>query len=61
MVRGADILVLSTHQIDIVREWCTRVLWLDQGHVKADGPAEDVLVQYLGKPLEESRPAEAVG
>ena len=26
MVRGADILVLSTHQIDIVRTWCTRVL-----------------------------------
>jgi lipopolysaccharide transport system ATP-binding protein len=48
MVRGADILVLSSHQADIVRSWCSRVLWLDQGHVVADGPAGEVLDQYLG-------------
>jgi lipopolysaccharide transport system ATP-binding protein len=48
MVRGADILVLSSHQIGIVRNWCTRVLWLDQGEIVADGAAEDVLSQYLG-------------
>ena len=47
MVRGADILVLSSHQTDIVRSWCSRVLWLDQGKVVADGPADDVLTQYL--------------
>jgi lipopolysaccharide transport system ATP-binding protein len=48
MVRGADILVLSSHQTAIIRSWCTRVLWLDQGQVVADGPAEPVLSQYLG-------------
>jgi lipopolysaccharide transport system ATP-binding protein len=48
MVRGADILVLSSHQTAIIKEWCTRVLWLDQGRIVADGPAEDVLNQYLG-------------
>jgi lipopolysaccharide transport system ATP-binding protein len=48
MVRGADILVLSSHAAAIVRSWCTRVLWLDQGHIVADGPADDVLNQYLG-------------
>src|ERR1700709_1401374 len=48
MVRGADILVLSSHQADIVRTWCSRVLWLDQGKVVADGPSEAVLDQYLG-------------
>jgi lipopolysaccharide transport system ATP-binding protein len=48
MVRGADILVLSSHQTAIIRNWCTRVLWLDQGHVVADGPAAEVLSQYLG-------------
>jgi lipopolysaccharide transport system ATP-binding protein len=48
MVRGADILVLSSHQTATVRAWCTRVLWLDQGQVVADGPADDVLAQYLG-------------
>jgi lipopolysaccharide transport system ATP-binding protein len=48
MVRGADILVLSSHQTNIVRNWCTRVLWLDQGQIMADGPADEVLHRYLG-------------
>jgi lipopolysaccharide transport system ATP-binding protein len=60
MVRNADILVLSTHQNAIVRAWCTRVLWLDQGHVLADGPAVEVLEQYLGKPLDAAEPADAL-
>jgi lipopolysaccharide transport system ATP-binding protein len=60
MVRNADILVLSTHQTEIVRTWCTRVLWLDQGHVLADGPAGEVLDQYLGKPVNAPEPADAL-
>ncbi|HBK07150.1 MAG TPA: ABC transporter ATP-binding protein [Acetobacteraceae bacterium] len=48
MVRGADILVLSSHQNEIVRQWCSRVLWLDQGKVLADGPADEVLNRYTG-------------
>src|ERR1700722_3678702 len=46
MVRSADILVLSTHSASIVREWCTRVIWLDKGRIRADGPVDDVLEQY---------------
>jgi lipopolysaccharide transport system ATP-binding protein len=52
MVRGAEILVLSSHQAEIVQKWCTRALWLEQGRVQADGPAEEVLEMYLGKPLD---------
>ena len=51
MVRGAEILVLSTHQEDIVTEWCTRVLWLEQGRIRDDGPAADVLDNYLDRRL----------
>jgi len=51
MVRGAEILVLSSHQHGIVADWCTRVIWLDQGRIRADGDATGVLEQYLGKPL----------
>ena len=49
MIRGADILVLSSHQDDIIRNWCSRVIWLDQGRIRADGPADDVLDDYFGK------------
>jgi lipopolysaccharide transport system ATP-binding protein len=51
MVRGAEILVLSSHQPSVVREWCTRVIWLDQGQVRSDGAPVEVLEQYLGHPL----------
>jgi lipopolysaccharide transport system ATP-binding protein len=47
LVRGAEILVLSTHLPDVVRDWCTRVIWLDQGRVRADGPTDAVLAAYL--------------
>jgi lipopolysaccharide transport system ATP-binding protein len=52
MVQSADILVLSTHNDVIVREWCTRVIWLEKGRIRADGPVAEVLEQYLGAPVE---------
>lgn len=51
MVRGAEILVLSSHMVETVRTWCARVIWLDQGKVRADGPPDEVLEQYLGHEL----------
>ncbi len=49
MVRSAEILVLSTHDMRIVREWCSRVLWLDQGNLRLDGPPDSVADAYLGR------------
>jgi lipopolysaccharide transport system ATP-binding protein len=51
MVRGAEILVLSSHSVPAVQEWCNRVLWMDQGRIRRDGPPEDVLEAYLGYPV----------
>lgn len=59
MVRGAEILVLSTHLEDAVRDWCTRAIWLEQGRVHDDGPALDVLERYLGRPVR-AKPPESV-
>ncbi|HQT47343.1 MAG TPA: ABC transporter ATP-binding protein, partial [Acidocella sp.] len=47
MVRGADILVLSSHSADIILRWCNRVIWMDAGQVRADGTPEEVLAAYL--------------
>jgi lipopolysaccharide transport system ATP-binding protein len=52
MVRSADILVLSTHNDTIVREWCTRVIWLEKGRIRADGPAAEIMDQFAGTPAE---------
>ena len=42
LVNDADILVLATHDMAIVREWCTRAIRLEAGRIVADGPAEVV-------------------
>jgi lipopolysaccharide transport system ATP-binding protein len=51
MVRAADILVLSTHNNIIVRDWCTRVMWLDGGRIRADGTAAEIMDLYAPPPV----------
>jgi lipopolysaccharide transport system ATP-binding protein len=50
MVRGAEILVLSTHSVQVLMDWCTRVIWMEGGRIREDGPTEQVLEHYLGHP-----------
>ena len=59
MVRGAEILVLSSHSLDIIRAWCSRVLWMKEGRIVADGPTDEVLEAYTGHPLPELPVTEA--
>jgi hypothetical protein len=44
---GSTIL-LVTHNLEKIREMCSRVLWLDHGKMVMMGTAEDVVSQYLG-------------
>ena len=48
LVQQAEILVISTHQLDVVSAWCTRVLWMDAGTIRLQGTPEEVLPAYLG-------------
>ena len=47
MVRHADILILASHSSSILAEWCNRLIWLENGQIKADGIPIDVLKAYL--------------
>ena len=60
LVRTAEILVLSSHLENIVLEWATRVIWLDHGRVREDGPAQEVISHYMGVQPAEPHPVEAV-
>jgi len=55
---NADILVLASHSLDILRQWCDRILWLDSGKIKMDGPTEEVLALYEAsmEPLSDQAP-----
>ena len=46
VIEGANILVVVSHDVDLLERICTRVIWMDHGRVKEDGPAKDVLAQY---------------
>jgi ABC-type polysaccharide/polyol phosphate transport system ATPase subunit len=35
-----------SHQLDTVEEMCTRCIWLEQGHIAADGKPADIVSQY---------------
>ncbi|MCW8087514.1 ABC transporter ATP-binding protein [Sabulicella glaciei] len=41
LVSDADILVLASHDMNVVQRWCTRVLKMDQGRIVVDLPVND--------------------
>ncbi|MDA7949849.1 MAG: ABC transporter ATP-binding protein [Pirellulaceae bacterium] len=55
MMDTASLVVLVSHDMSLLGEFCTRVLWMDKGRIKEDGPAKKVIAQYL----EESRQQQA--
>jgi ABC-type polysaccharide/polyol phosphate transport system ATPase subunit len=46
LLQCARILVLASHSQSIIRSFCNKVLWLDQGQVKMLGLVDDVLSAY---------------
>lgn len=39
-------LLLVSHSLDQIREYCDRVIWMDGGRLREDGPADRVLGNY---------------
>jgi ABC-type polysaccharide/polyol phosphate transport system ATPase subunit len=42
----ASILVLTSHNLTILTEYCSRGVWLEQGHIVMDAPMEEVVAAY---------------
>lgn len=43
---AAGTVVLVSHQLQVIRDTCDRVIWLDEGVVTMDGPTEEVVSAY---------------
>jgi teichoic acid transport system ATP-binding protein len=43
---AAGTVIMVTHNLNEIRETCSRAVWLEHGVLQANGPAEDVLGQY---------------
>jgi lipopolysaccharide transport system ATP-binding protein len=48
VVHATDILVLASHNPGLIRQTCNRVIWLEHGKVRMDGPVEEVLTACFG-------------
>lgn len=49
IVSRAGIMVIATHDMQLVQSVCTRVLWLSGGVIHRDGPPSVVVPQYLNR------------
>src|SRR5262249_31623556 len=45
-VRLSSVLVLASHSMALLEEWCTHGIWLEFGHVKMMGPISEVVAAY---------------
>ena len=59
LVRSGVSTVLVSHDLDEVEQLADRVVWIDQGRIRADGAPGEILAQYLreceGQGTEEGR------
>ena len=43
----AGSVILVSHELESLRELCTRGLWIQQGRLVADGPIDEIIDRYL--------------
>lgn len=48
-IENSSIMVLVSHQLELLEELCTRVIWIDHGQVIADGDPKKIIEQYLNR------------
>lgn len=46
IVGDAGTFLLVSHSLEEVADQCPRVLWIEEGHLRADGPAREVIGMY---------------
>ena len=46
LIEKAGILVLASHSAELVRQFCTRAVLMEQGRIIKEGDVKDVLASY---------------
>jgi lipopolysaccharide transport system ATP-binding protein len=59
VARAGRTVVLVSHQMNQIRRLCHRVLWVDAGQVRMDGPPHEVLAAYESAMMSGERGTEA--
>jgi len=48
IVNSTKILILASHSKDLLLANCSRIVWMEHGRVRMDGPAAEVALAYFG-------------
>lgn len=48
LVDDSEILVIASHSKELIQKTCNRVIWLEQGVIKKEGPTQEVVEAYFG-------------
>lgn len=48
VIKNGVTLVLVSHSVEDIRDLCQRAIWMQDGRIRADGPADAVVAEYLG-------------
>ena len=51
LIDKADIMIMVSHDHQLLTSLCNRVIWMDHGKLVADGPPEDIVERYLAGKL----------
>lgn len=54
LVDAANILVFISHDLGAVKELCSRVIWMEKGQIRMDGPTDQVVDEYFKSLVQES-------
>ena len=52
MIDKANIMIMVSHDHQLVKSLCNRVIWMDHGKLVADGSPEDIVERYLAGKLD---------
>jgi ABC-type polysaccharide/polyol phosphate transport system ATPase subunit len=47
LITRGNVVIMSSHSMGMIEEFCNRVIWLEKGVVMADGATKDVIKAYL--------------
>lgn len=47
MIDKSDIMIMVSHDHQLLKSLCNRIIWMDHGRVVADGPPDDIVERYL--------------
>jgi len=46
-MKQAQAIVVVSHDMEFVRNFCSKALWLDAGRIKAMGTSQEIVDMYL--------------